>query len=184
MAFVLMDLLRSLPKGGVVVEVGVFRGGLSEHLDRELQPDKLVLIDTWDDCGPYNGEESFGIVSEKFTGRDNVQLLRGRSEHMIPLLEDGSVSVAYIDADHAYKAALLDMELMLPKMRHGGWICGHDYCILDDYGVVRAVAVFCDRHGLAIELMTNEPLEPWHVPPSMEHAPPVINYDSFGIRIP
>lgn len=184
MSFVLMDLLRSLPKGGTVVEVGVFQGGLSEHLDRELQPSKLILIDTWNDCGPYNGEESYQTVQQKFAGRDNVVLMRGLSHDMIPLLEDGSVSVAFIDADHAYEAALGDMEAMYPKLKSGGWLCGHDYCILDDYGVVRAVAVFCDRHKLKIDVLTNEPLVAWNPPPHLEHAPPDISYDSFGIQIP
>src|SRR5271168_1321705 len=41
------ELLNYLPKGGVVAEVGVYRGNFSAHVLDRVCPERYYLIDTW-----------------------------------------------------------------------------------------------------------------------------------------
>lgn len=52
--------------------------------------------------------------------------------------EDESITVVYIDANHTYKALTQDINIWLPKVKSGGYICGHDYAEKWE-GVVKAV---------------------------------------------
>jgi predicted O-methyltransferase YrrM len=40
---------------------------------------------------------------------------------------DGILDLVFIDADHSYEGCLRDIHAWLPKVKRGGWICGHDY---------------------------------------------------------
>lgn len=55
------------------------------------------------------------------------QLLEGESKDMIPLIPDGMLDLAYIDADHRYSGVKSDIELLIPKIKRGGILCGHDF---------------------------------------------------------
>lgn len=175
-------MLASIPKGGLSVEVGVLRGEFSRAIRDVQQPDQLVLIDTWNDYQGHGGDESLAIVTSMFADDWRVILRRCCSEKGIAEIPNGSIGFAYVDGDHSYEAVLRDLEALLPKMQPGGWLCGHDYCMCNDFGVVRAVSVFCHVHGLEVDAMTDEPLAEWLNPRVNE--PPQISYNSFGIRIP
>ena len=177
-----ISLLEQIPKGGLAVEVGVLRGVMATWIKRIIDPSCLVLIDMWQgtyQCFDQNA--AFQHVQRLFMGDPSVEIWRGRSDAMIPELADRSVDFAYVDADHTFEGCLTDLELLLPKMKPGGWLCGHDYCQGFDYGVVRAVAVFCDRYKQTISLMTDEVQHPWRG--STGNQPKMLAYNSFGIRI-
>lgn len=38
-----------------------------------------------------------------------------------------SIDVVYIDGDHSYEGVKEDIKLYYPKLKHGGFLCGHDY---------------------------------------------------------
>lgn len=176
-------MLKILPRGGTVVEVGVWRGEYSAELLERLAPARLILIDTWEDYQGHSGEAAHRAVRERFAGDQRVELRRGRSVDELRAMPPASCDLVYIDADHSFAAVLADLEAALPAVRSGGWIAGHDYNACEDYGVVRAVAVFCDRHRLAIDLMTDEPLV--RILGSLRrYYPPADACNSFGIRIP
>ena len=40
---------------------------------------------------------------------------------------NNSFDFVFIDADHSYKGAVLDIRHWYPKVKVGGWIGGHDY---------------------------------------------------------
>lgn len=186
-------MLQRVPQGGVAVEIGVFRGAFAEHIRTILHPSRLLLIDGWRAPYPHplhhDPEESYRIVERKFGDDPCVDILRGESVETIAGLRDESIDFAYVDADHRYGSCLADMEALWPKMRPGGWLCGHDFCELRWFGVVRAVAVFCDRHDLTLDLLTDEP--PIEVPSAVtsppwfsRHSPKHVAFNSFGLRIP
>ncbi|NQY10924.1 MAG: hypothetical protein HRT71_15615 [Flavobacteriales bacterium] len=41
------ELLKHLPKNGVVAELGVYKGGFSQEILEICKPSKLHLVDTW-----------------------------------------------------------------------------------------------------------------------------------------
>ena len=44
-----LEMLHALPKGGIVAEVGVFRGDFAQKIYDIVKPDLLYLIDKWED---------------------------------------------------------------------------------------------------------------------------------------
>lgn len=177
------ELLELVPKSGLAVEVGVWAGDFSVDILDVVKPTQLVLIDTWQDYWGQAGDVTYGCVQSRFADDARIVTWRGLSQEMIPRLPDRAVSFAYVDGDHEFESVLQDLESLLPKMHPGGWLCGHDFCCCNDYGVVRAVAVFCDRHHLRIDAMTDEPLAPVLGSDRM-HYPPLVAYNSFGIKVP
>lgn len=65
----------------------------------------------------------------------------------------------FIDGNHNYEAVKKDIEMWAPKIREGGWLCGHDYNTRKDktgeYGVKRAVDEWAAKHDKEIELGKN-----------------------------
>ena len=186
------EFLASFPTGGLVVEVGVLHGHHAHAMRRFLRPDRLVLIDTWaayhsiDTGVPLDGDETYEGCRKLFADDPTVELWRGWSTEMIPKLDDRSVAFAYVDAGHLAEECLADLEALLPKMSPGGWLCGHDYCEIYQYGVVRAVAVFLDRHrdlGLKIDKLTDLPLADV-IGSDRRYYPPQTACNSFGIQVP
>lgn len=54
------------------------------------------------------------------------------------LVQDGWADFVFIDAGHSYGAVTADIAAWRPKVRHGGWLGGHDYHPAHP-GVMRAV---------------------------------------------
>jgi hypothetical protein len=63
---------------------------------------------------------------------------------------DASVDVIYIDADHSYESVKSDLNIWYPKIRDGGFICGHDYQVSGGTwpGVTKAVDEFVSFNSL------------------------------------
>ena len=56
-----------------------------------------------------------------------VKFMKEWSVEAASKFEDNSLDFVYIDADHAYDACQKDMDAWWPKVKKGGWMCGHDY---------------------------------------------------------
>jgi hypothetical protein len=53
-------------------------------------------------------------------------VLRGRTTEVIEAIPDGSLDLAYIDADHTLRGITIDLINVWPKVRPGGFIGGDD----------------------------------------------------------
>lgn len=150
-------VLRRLPDGAVSgVEVGVFRGGMSRRL---LQHPDLVLymVDSWEAWGDgqyrESGDYHANLTQEQQDGyhddavanttfaADRRFVIRKRSVEAAAAFADASLDFVFIDADHSYEGCLADIRAWLPKVKPGGWICGHDYDhkVYTEFGVTQAV---------------------------------------------
>jgi hypothetical protein len=153
------------------IEVGVYRGDYSNCIVNGWKG-ILYLIDGWkhlehyqDTCNvtDLSHEENYQYVKQRFSGNDNVIIIRKLSHEAVLDFADGSLDWIYIDANHAYEAVKGDLEIWYPKVRSGGTISGHDY--FDNgasYGVKRAVDEFFTKLGLQVS-QTREQYQSWWV---------------------
>jgi hypothetical protein len=64
-------------------------------------------------------------IAKKHEGKAFIH--RDYSENIAKEVEDESIDIVFIDADHTYEGVHSDILSWMPKVRKGGIICGHDY---------------------------------------------------------
>lgn len=151
-------LAREVPRGGTVVEIGVWKGrSISGILDICRERDlSLYAVDTWEYAAddPHFGEartvDIFATFQQNLallghTG--TVRILRGDSAAMAEHFADGTVDLLFLDGDHSHAGVKRDLLAWMPKMAPTGVFFGHDYTWFE--GVRTAVAeVLGDRFSL------------------------------------
>lgn len=166
---------------GKGVEVGTFKGEFSKEI-MENWEGSLYMVDVW---RPLSNEEYldasnhgnhknqiYGDAMNNISGfEDRAVMVRASSKVASNMFEDNSLDFVYIDANHAYDYVVQDIELWYPKVKEGGYLCGHDYINIDWYndpnfakngkdkhiysdnyyhgvfGVNSAVDEFCEKNG-------------------------------------
>jgi hypothetical protein len=68
-------------------------------------------------------------------------------------LSDRSVDFVYIDGDHAFDHAMMDIIKWAPKVKQGGIVAVHDYDIAEGADVSSAVNAYTHAHHV----------DPWYV---------------------
>jgi Methyltransferase domain len=153
-------LLDALPKNGVGVEIGVWKGDFSAQLLKAAAPKLLHLVDPWiastsedraseawygADKITQNGMDSIhDAVVARFANdvaRGSVVIHRTTAEAALGPMAAASVDYVYVDGDHSYDGVTTDLALASRITRNGGLICADDY-LLDAWwkdGVVRAI---------------------------------------------
>ena len=63
---------------------------------------------------------------------------------------DGELDFVFIDGEHSYEAARLDIEAWWPKVRSGGLLMGHDYDRQRFPGVCRAVDELGESYAVEV----------------------------------
>jgi len=154
-------ILRRLPPSACAVEVGVFLGTLSEYLLQRRSDLRLSLVDSWLPAEQHpqayrNTRDEHAHVSaekvaiQRATALDKVKPFGARalviemaSFDAAATVDDCSLDLVFLDADHSYEGVRADIRAWLPKVKPGGWIGGHDYqnptALYDFSGVKRAV---------------------------------------------
>jgi hypothetical protein len=158
-------LFDVVPRGGVVIEVGVFDGDFSERILALNEPLKLHLVDPWftkSDGTLFDGptqqfssakqasdalEGQYQHVARRFAGEiasGRIQVHRTLSHQAAPLFPDEHFDWIYVDASHFYDDVKVDLEAFWPKLKRGGYIAGDDYDRrgIWEHGVTRAVDEF------------------------------------------
>jgi hypothetical protein len=161
-------VLQQLPKGGVCVEVGVWRGDFTRMLLNQLKPSKLTLIDPWksfeDRDAAFDGQtedakfegiyQSVLAKYETEISNGQVDVLRAMSTEAFKDFHAESLDFVYLDGDHSYEGVKADLEGVLPLMKINGVI------MLDDFhrrgwwgdGVIRAAQEFLGDHSQSVQI--------------------------------
>jgi hypothetical protein len=157
------ELIRNMPRNGVVAEIGVDHGDFSELILKLSAPKKLHLIDAWADDGRYHRGLK-NIVEDKFkkeitNGTLNLDI--GFSTTVLLNFPDKYFDWVYLDTDHSYQTTKAELAILKSKIKEGGIIAGHDYIIgnwVDGnrYGVIEAVNEFCVNEKWEIIYLTIE----------------------------
>tara|TARA_B100000287_G_scaffold397500_1_gene414162 strand:- start:24442 stop:25017 length:576 start_codon:yes stop_codon:yes gene_type:complete len=134
-------LLKMMPKGSVCAEIGVWKGDFSQRIIEITRPSELHLIDPWEfqpdfPSRWYGGtkasnqsdmDDIFDSVRARFSDSPEVSLHRMLSEKAHSEFPDEFFDWVYIDGNHDYDFVKADLELFLPKVKHGGYLTGDDY---------------------------------------------------------
>jgi len=156
------ELLKLMPKGAVVAEIGVDQGAFSERILQDCSPAKLHLVDIW-------GTERYGAekkrkVEQRFAqeiSSDKVEINIGLSLTVVGQFKDNYFDWIYIDTDHSYKTTLQELIKYAPKIKENGIMAGHDYIAgywngMVRYGVVEAVHEFCFKYNWELIYLSTE----------------------------
>lgn len=156
------ELLRELPRGGRVAELGVNRGDFSAEILRESAPERLHLVDMWA-SGRYGDPERDHVLERFAAEREGgrVQVHLGPSTERVGDFADGYFDWVYIDTGHGYALTRDELRAYAPKVKPGGYLAGHDYIPGNwagrvRYGVIEAAHEFCVEYGWAVAFLTME----------------------------
>jgi SAM-dependent methyltransferase len=134
-----VDLVKG-KKGLKVLEVGCWMGDTTKEwapIVHENGGEALVVdwfagnkdtqVDPNIKFQPENKDNNY----EKFLDnigpcKDYVTVHIGDSVEMSTKIEDESMDIIFIDANHTYNGVKRDIESYLPKVKKGGILCGHD----------------------------------------------------------
>ncbi len=167
-------LMRSLPPGLKIAEIGVLSGEFATVI-RSCGPAELWLIDCWVAPPGYQVDaatlaqinldylRAYLGVLRTFASHQEVRVLRAFSEEAAPLFPEGYFDLVYIDADHLRCGS--DINAWWSAVKTGGLLTGHDYedppnaanCVKQD------VDTFVAQTGHRLWL-TREPLASWIIP--------------------
>lgn len=113
-------------------EVGVLDGEFSEKLCQANSQLKLYCIDPWERVDGFDGydndrlKHAYATAKEKLS-KYNCTIIKDTSMDAVGDFEDDSLDFVYIDADHSFKAVVMDVCEWMQKVKVGGIIGGHDF---------------------------------------------------------
>lgn len=81
------------------------------------------------------------------------KLVRKESLAAVKDFQEDSLDFVNIDGDHSFDAAVQDIIRWAPKVREGGLVLVHDYCVFGNSGVLQAVDSYTHCHWI----------DPWYV---------------------
>lgn len=153
-------LIRKMPRGGTVAEIGVDEGNFSQEIIQLNNPRRLHLIDAWG-SQRYN-ELKARRVLERFDeniASGTVIVNRGSSLAEAEQFDDEYFDWVYLDTSHSYHATLSELYAYSNKVKKSGFIAGHDYKMGNwkaslKYGVIEAVAEFCCKEDWRLAFWT------------------------------
>jgi hypothetical protein len=149
-------------------EIGVAFGG---HLEEILTNTKIVksyAIDSYKlststtdsfkkkDNTPFNQndyDELYLFTKERLNKLGNrVTFIREDSQDSLKHIEDGSLDMIFIDAEHSYEGVKNDINNWIKKVKKGGIISGHDYDHPNFPGVKVAIEEAVEYFNLTINI--------------------------------
>jgi len=158
-------------------EVGVLYGAVTACVLAWNPVARAIMVDNWVGAedrperytatGDFNAlrpAEDMAEIEDAARARvrkfgDRVTIIKADSVDAAGEVEDGSLALVFIDADHSYEGVKRDIAAWLPKVMRGGWIGGHDYRNHSGagnfLGVDRAVEEFSRNFGREIKVDSN-----------------------------
>ena len=105
-------------------ELGVHEGVTYRHLINTCPNLTLYGVDMWTHKPIFN--EWYRSLKEELKDNTKAVIIKESTFTAHRHLDDASLDFVFIDADHSYKSVKKDINNWLPKVRAGGYICGHD----------------------------------------------------------
>lgn len=137
----LTDLIKSnIMSNMVIVEVGTHSGDTSVDYLPILKSinGKSILIDWFLGSEGVVGPHAQGLYThDQLLDMLKVRIQQIGCEDMVAIydcssleaatrIDDDSIDICFIDADHRYEHVKKDIMAYLPKVKENGFLCGHD----------------------------------------------------------
>lgn len=134
----LCDLIEDEAKPGMVVcEVGCWDGRTTAcYLPIvEREGGRVIVVDWFEGTEGQSKHEFQGHYPElaqsiyedfRYNCGHRASVLRGKSLVMSAAVDDASLDICFIDANHRYADVKADIEAWEPKVKRGGYLAGHD----------------------------------------------------------
>ncbi len=135
------ELLRRLPTGGRVCELGTFRGDFARQILDVVQPEELHLVDvTFENCRQ-------DVLEDPRVRRHETM-----TTTYLAAADTPDFDWIYVDADHAYDAVVADIAAAKGRVKPGGLLVFNDFARivrpgLGVFGVHQAVCEFAVSDG-------------------------------------
>lgn len=137
------------------VEVGTKRGAYAKILC-ENNPDlRLTCVDPWKGGGRYTQGMQDAIHGQALMNLAlyNIEIIRKTSMDAVSSFDDASLDFVFVDGNHEFDYAAMDIICWSRKVKPGGIVAAHDYMPLRAGGVVQAVDAYTHCHRI----------NPWYV---------------------
>lgn len=165
-------MIASLVSPGLVgAEIGVYRGGFSRTIFDACAPSKLFLIDAWESYAAYakdslchtNQDDNMQATKNSFSAEiaaGKIEVIKGYSS-MVAKGWPTCLDFLFLDSNHAFEFVLEDLIAWSAHIKPGGIIMCHDYtsrpaALEMGFGVIPAVAEFCEKFGWEVVATTEE----------------------------
>jgi predicted O-methyltransferase YrrM len=124
----LRDMMNEISKPDwYMVEIGSFCG-VSSMLFAEYC-ERVFCIDPYEAYSELNAKK-IGIAEMMFKDNTrnylNIDLIKVTSIQGTKVIGDNSCDMVYVDGAHDVFSVEADLLAWIPKIKNGGWICGHD----------------------------------------------------------
>lgn len=125
------------------VEIGSFIGVSSELIAQYCK--SLFCVDIWlhyfeiPNSDMDNAEAEFDAMVSNYT---HIHKIKKRSVEASQDFENESLDFIYVDGSHEYQDVKDDLLAWIPKVKKGGYICGHDFT---NTGVNKAIGETLDK---------------------------------------
>jgi hypothetical protein len=162
------DLLELLPKEIKFCEIGVFRGEFAKQILKIVNPKELWLVEIWEGTwgsGDKDGNNHTEIINmeniylslyQQTKEKNNIHVVRSKSELFLLNCEDNYFDAIYIDGDHTAEAVYKDLANSFKKIKDKGVLMGHDYHYKIGGEVVYAVNKFCTDFNQTINYIADD----------------------------
>jgi predicted O-methyltransferase YrrM len=121
------------PDNSNYLEIGTYSGN-SALLVKKINPTlNIKCIDPYFENLEYELDlfsatsmDELYYQTYKLLNENNIQLIRGESEKILPVFEDNYFDIIFIDGDHKYESVEKDILNSYPKVKNNGIMFGHD----------------------------------------------------------
>lgn len=131
--------------GGRTAEIGVYRGrSLASVAD--IIREKEISVTAVDNFQPFPADNAgdrldhFFKAMREYSLLGHLAIMKGESVSVSYQVAADSLDFVFIDGDHAFESVRADIEAWRPKVKHGGWLGGHDFIEVGVHAAVTQAA--------------------------------------------
>lgn len=147
-------LIDRIPSNGIWIELGVAAGTFAQEVCSRRVDVRYLGIDRWSD---HHNENEMRHAYARLSKFPFATLCRNSFEEASKTVPEDSCDAIYVDGyAHTGQDAGRTLDLWWPKVKRGGFLCGHDYDLNKWPNTFKAVNYFAGHRGLSVEVINED----------------------------